>query len=51
MGHGHDAHWKRMCIKVGARPERCYTPEIHGGDVKQLKGKYKLINKRNRKSL
>ena len=45
MGHGHDAHWKRMCIKVGARPERCYTPEIHGGDVKQLKGKYQLINK------
>jgi hypothetical protein len=45
MGHGHDAHWKRMCIKVGARPERCYTPEENGGNVKQLKGKYKLINK------
>jgi predicted SprT family Zn-dependent metalloprotease len=23
-GHGHDAMWRRMCIKVGARPERCY---------------------------
>ena len=44
-GHGHDATWKRMCIKVGARPERCYTPESNGGDVKTLKGKYKLINK------
>jgi predicted SprT family Zn-dependent metalloprotease len=44
-GHGHDATWKRMCIKVGARPERCYTPESNGGDVKTLKGKYQLINK------
>ena len=44
-GHGHDAVWKRMCIKVGARPERCYTPEERGGTVKTIKGKYKLINK------
>ena len=44
-GHGHDFVWKRMCRKVGARPERCYTPEDKGGTVKTTKGKYKLINK------
>ena len=44
-GHGHDAVWKRMCIKVGARPERCYKSEENGGTVKTTKGKYKLINK------
>ena len=45
VGHGHDHAWRCACIKVGARPERCYTPENDGGDVKQVKGKYKLINK------
>jgi len=44
-GHGHDFVWKRMCRKVGARPERCYTPEDKGGSVKTLQGKYKLVNK------
>ena len=44
-GHGHDFVWKRMCRKVGARPERCYTPEDKGGTVKTTKGKYKLINR------
>ena len=44
-GHGHDAVWKRMCIKVCARPERCYKSEENGGTVKTTKGKYKLINK------
>jgi|14BtaG_2_1085337.scaffolds.fasta_scaffold28261_2 predicted SprT family Zn-dependent metalloprotease len=44
-GHGHDAVWKRMCIKVGARPERCYSSEENGGTVKTIKGKWKLINK------
>ena len=39
-GHGHNAVWKRTCVKVGARPERCYN-----GDVKTFVGKYKLINK------
>lgn len=23
-GHGHNSIWKRKCIEVGARPERCY---------------------------
>jgi predicted SprT family Zn-dependent metalloprotease len=22
-GHGHDAVWKRKCVEVGARPQRC----------------------------
>ena len=44
-GHGHDFVWKRMCRKVGAKPERCYTPEDRGGTVKTMKGKYKLVNK------
>ncbi len=44
-GHGHDWVWKRKCVLVGARPERCYTPEDKGGTVKTTKGKYKLINK------
>jgi len=44
-GHGHDYVWKRMCRKVGAKPERCYTPEDRGGTVKTIKGKYKLVNK------
>ena len=44
-GHGHDFVWKRMCRKVGAKPESCYTPEDRGGTVKTIKGKYKLVNK------
>jgi predicted SprT family Zn-dependent metalloprotease len=23
-GHGHDHVWKAMCIRIGAKPERCY---------------------------
>ena len=44
-GHGHNLTWKRMCRKIGAKPERCYTSEHNGGTVKTVKGKYKLINK------
>ena len=44
-GQGHNAVWRRMCMRVGARPERCYTSEDQGGGVKQVTGKYKLINK------
>lgn len=44
-GHGHNHVWKSMCRKVGARPERCYKSEENGGNVKTIKGKYKLINK------
>lgn len=24
-GHGHDAVWKRKCVEIGAKPQRCYT--------------------------
>lgn len=44
-GHGHDHVWKRMCRKVGARPERCYKSKDRGGNVNTIKGKYMLINK------
>ena len=44
-GHGHDHVWKRMCRKVGARPERCYKPKERGGSVNTIEGKYKLVNK------
>lgn len=27
-GHGHDAVWRAMCVRVGARPQRCYGAEI-----------------------
>ena len=45
VGHGHDAVWKRMCVKVGARPERCYKPKDKGGDVNTIEGKYKVVHK------
>ena len=45
-GHGHDAAWKRMCVKGWcARPERCYKSKDRGGNVNTIKGKYMLINK------
>ena len=44
-GHGHNAVWKKMCVKVGAKPERCYKEEDNGGKVKSLKPKYILVNK------
>ena len=44
-GHGHDHVWKRMCRKVGAKPERCYKPKDRGGSVNTIEGKYKLVHK------
>lgn len=44
-GHGHDNVWKKMCVKIGAKPERCYKDEDHGGSVKSLKPKYIVVNK------
>ncbi len=30
-GHGHDAVWKRKCLEVGARPERCGNADMPAG--------------------
>lgn len=38
-GHGHDAVWKRKCIDIGAKPQRCYTAE----DVVTVAGKYRAV--------
>lgn len=27
-GHGHDQTWKRKCVEIGARPQRCYDSKI-----------------------
>lgn len=37
--HGHDAVWKAICIKIGAKPERCYDAKV----VKMPTGKYVAI--------
>jgi predicted SprT family Zn-dependent metalloprotease len=34
--HGHDNVWKRKCIEIGAKPERCYS----SSEVTQPKMKY-----------
>ena len=34
-GHGHNAVWRKKCLEVGARPERCY-----GEHVEMPKGKW-----------
>jgi predicted SprT family Zn-dependent metalloprotease len=26
-GHGHDAAWQRECVRVGAKPTRCYSSD------------------------
>ena len=44
-GHGHNAVWKQMCVKIGAKPESCYKDEDHGGKVKSVKPKYIVVNK------
>lgn len=41
--HGHDAYWKQWCIKIGAKPERCYKIEEMSKDaVKTREAKYKI---------
>jgi predicted SprT family Zn-dependent metalloprotease len=30
-GHGHDAAWRRKCVEVGARPERCGQADMPEG--------------------
>lgn len=38
-GHGHDECWKRKCIQIGCRPERCYSNET----VNKVPPKYMAI--------
>ena len=38
-GHGHDSVWKKMCVEIGAKPERCYTAE----DTNMIAGKYRAV--------
>jgi len=30
-GHGHDAVWKRQCLEIGAKPERCGQADMPAG--------------------
>ena len=39
VGHGHDSVWKKMCVEIGAKPERCYTAE----DTNMIAGKYRAV--------
>ena len=31
LGHGHDAVWRRKCLEIGARPERCGQADMPEG--------------------
>ena len=31
-GHAHDAVWRKMCLQVGARPERCGQADMPDGN-------------------
>jgi predicted SprT family Zn-dependent metalloprotease len=38
-GHGHNHVWKRKCIEIGAKPERCYSSK----EVETPKLRYYVI--------
>ena len=38
-GDGHGSKWKMMCVKIGAKPERCYSSK----DTNMIAGKYKAV--------
>jgi predicted SprT family Zn-dependent metalloprotease len=38
-GQGHNNVWKRKCMDIGAKPQRCYTSE----DVVTVAGKYRAV--------
>jgi predicted SprT family Zn-dependent metalloprotease len=38
-GANHGPAWRKKCLEVGAKPERCY----HAGDVRQPEAKYQLV--------
>lgn len=37
-GDGHGARWRAMCVRVGAKPERCYRETVDGGVVSPRAG-------------
>ena len=39
-GHGHDKVWKAMCVKIGAKPERCATTK----DSPSVKPRYVAVD-------
>ncbi|MDP0491083.1 MAG: SprT-like domain-containing protein [Verrucomicrobiota bacterium JB023] len=41
MDCGHDARWKAICVRIGARPERCYRH----GEVQQPAGNWILVHR------
>jgi predicted SprT family Zn-dependent metalloprotease len=36
---GHGPEWKRVCVRIGAKPERCYSSK----DTNTIAGKYKAV--------
>ena len=40
-GHaaGHGPEWKRVCVRIGCKPERCYSSE----DTNIIAGKYRAV--------
>jgi predicted SprT family Zn-dependent metalloprotease len=49
-GHGHDAVWKRMCLKVGAKPERlCHEAEMPAGRWRALCGGCGTVHQKYRR--
>ena len=36
---GHGPEWKKVCVQIGAKPERCYTSE----DTNTIAGKYRAV--------
>lgn len=40
QNHGHDIHWKRMCLEVGCRPSGTVKSEIVRESVPQAEPKY-----------
>ena len=36
---GHGPEWKKVCVQIGAKPQRCYTAE----DTNIIAGKYRAV--------
>ena len=38
-GAGHGSQWKKKCVEIGAKPQRCYSSE----DTNIIAGKYRAV--------